>query len=179
MTRKLFSLVLTLLILFPATGSAQLGSTQEKAANPPTAEIEYRVIVASESGASESRQEKIDPRLSDLEGELKRLFRFNRYRLVKVQKDQIKLGQTKRTTVAGNLSLTTEWKSYSQKRLTLGLRLDRLKKGSLRGGTKLIGTTITMRPGAIFLLGGARYEEGYVILAIKVLRVAPVGRSSQ
>ena len=117
-------------------------------------QVRMRVIQALNVGQS------IDPSLKELHDELKTLFNFTSYRLVRDENLNLSLNQPFRIPVHKGktfieITLVGQHKNVAE----LRIRVD-------REGTDILNTQVRLSPGRTVLVGGPKHGEGVIIYAV-------------
>jgi len=113
-----------------------------------------RVIRASSSG------QEIDPSLKELHNELKTLFSFTSYRLLREENLTLSLNQP--------VSITAREGKILWEATLLGLHrgVAEVKIRVLREGKETLNTQVRLSPGRTVLIGGPRVRDGVIIYAL-------------
>ena len=117
--------------------------------------IEVRVgaVLASNSG------QEIDPRLVSMNRQLRALFPYTSYRLVKESHRQVMCGGKIGFDIPGGRYLLVMPKGIKNERVSLRVML-------IEGTRPVVDTALTLRNHATFLVGGPRHEHGVLIITI-------------
>ena len=108
--------------------------------------------------ASNDRQYE-DPQLRGIITELKTVFRFTSYRLLKQNRLALSQGQTGRVNLPGNRILSVTPTGSRGNRTQMGLRINKKQR-------QIFETQIELLKGGTLTVGGPRYENGYLLLNI-------------
>ena len=117
-------------------------------------QVRMRVIQASNVGQS------IDPSLKELHDELKTLFSFTSYRLLREENLNLSIDQPFSISVhKGKTSLETTLVGQHKNVAELRMRVN-------REGTDILNTQVRLSPGRTVLVGGPKHGEGVIIYAL-------------
>jgi hypothetical protein len=104
---------------------------------------------------------EVDPRLKDIENDLRRLFRFSSYKLAAQKNSTLSPGSTQTLKLNAQFVLVLTLKSHSSSQSTMAVQLQWNKK-------PIINTTARMNKGANLILGGPPDPSGGAwMLALK------------
>jgi hypothetical protein len=117
-------------------------------------EVRMRVIQALNVG------QNIDPSLKELHDELKTLFSFTSYRLLREENLNLSLNQPVSISVHGGktlleITLVGEHKNLIELRIRVN-----------REGKDILNTQVRLSPGRTVLVGGPKHGEGVIIYAL-------------
>lgn len=117
-------------------------------------QVRMRVIQALNVGQS------IDPSLKELYDELKTLFNFTSYRLMRDENLNLSLNQPFRIPVhQGKTFIETTLVGQHKNVTELRIRVN-------REGTDILNTQVRLSPGRTVLIGGPKHGEGVIIYAV-------------
>jgi len=117
-------------------------------------QVRMRVIQALNVGQS------IDPSLKELHDELKTLFNFTSYRLMRDENLNLSLNQPFRIPVhKGKTFIETTLVGQHKNVAELRIRVN-------REGTDILNTQVRLSPGRTVLIGGPKHDEGVIIYAV-------------
>jgi hypothetical protein len=120
-----------------------------------SARVLARLIQAS------NQKGEVDPRLKDIENDLRRLFRFSSYKLAAQKNSTLSPGSTQTLKLNAQFVLVLTLKSHSSSQSTMAVQLQWNKK-------PIINTTARMNKGANLILGGPPDPSGGAwMLALK------------
>ena len=112
--------------------------------------IEVRTVLAS------NQSDHVDPNLAELAGELKSVFRYSSYTLLKHDRMRITVGKTQHTALPGGRQMTIRPIRTSGNRLEMELSI-------LKGKRSVFQTRIELRNNSSITVGGPRYKKGYLL----------------
>jgi hypothetical protein len=117
-------------------------------------QVRMRVVQASNVGQS------IDPPLKELHNELKTLFNFTSYRLMRDENLNLSLNQPFRIPVhKGKTFIETTLVGQHKNVAELRIRVNREE-------TDILNTQVRLSPGRTVLIGGPKHGEGVIIYAL-------------
>ena len=116
-------------------------------------DIEVKTVLASSEGNT------LDPRLSEMAGELKNLFRYTSYRLLGSNRLTLQPSQTGELTLPGNRRLQITHRGIRDQRVELRLKMFKNRKS-------VFETNIRQNNRSSLIVGGPRYENGYLLFSI-------------
>jgi len=142
--KRVVALIVFFSLLFILFTSVAFGQVQ----------IRLRVIQALNVGQS------IDPSLKELHDELKTLFSFTSYRLMRDENLNLSLNQPFRIPVhKGKTFIETTLVGQHKNVAELRIRVN-------REGTDILNTQVRLSPGRTILVGGPKHGEGVIIYAL-------------
>ena len=115
-------------------------------------QVKIGAILASNQG------EEFDARLAPLEKQLK-LMKYRSYRLLKEESQKVQRKGNATFDIPGGRSLVVTPQESGTKQLALRVHLQ-------QGGKPLIDTTVRLKSGGNFLLGGPPHEGGALVISI-------------
>jgi hypothetical protein len=128
------------------------------AAEPARPQGEGKVQVTIGTILASNQSNEFDPRLAKLQNQLK-VFKYRSYRLIREDTQRPGWNEEAAFEIAGGRSLLVMPQEKSGNQLALKVRL-------LAGEKPLLDTTVKLREGGNFLLGGPPHEGGVLILSI-------------
>ncbi|PIV21161.1 MAG: hypothetical protein COZ69_12105 [Deltaproteobacteria bacterium CG_4_8_14_3_um_filter_45_9] len=142
--KRVFPLIAFFSLLFLFLTSVAFGQAQTR----------LRVIRASNVGQS------IDPPLKELHNELKTLFNFTSYRLLRDENLSLSLNQP--------VSISAREGRIIMEIILVGLHKNvaELRIRVNREGTEILNTQVRLSPGRTVLIGGPKLREGVIIYAL-------------
>jgi hypothetical protein len=116
-------------------------------------QTQFRVIRASNVGQG------VDPSLKELHNELKTLFNFTSYRLLRDENLNLSLNQS--------VSISARERRIIMEITLMGLHKNvaELRIRVNREGTEILNTQVRLSPGRTVLIGGPKVREGVIIYA--------------
>lgn len=132
-----------------ARGEAQVGA-------PPTTDaVEVRIdtVLASSVGA------RFDPALAPLRRPFTQLFPYSSYHLIQGERRVMPWRHEERFLLPGGRYLVVTPRGVSGDRVSLGVML-------FQGARPLVNTVLSLKNRGVFLVGGPRYRDGVLIIAI-------------
>ena len=135
-------LLAVLLVALPAFGQAV-----------PPVSIEVKTVLAS------SEESYLDPQLSEMARELQELFRYTSYRLLGRNRLALQPRQTGNVDLPGNRQLQITYQGISSRRIELLLKMFKNRKN-------VFETSIRLNNRSSLIVGGPRYESGYLLFNI-------------
>jgi hypothetical protein len=102
---------------------------------------------------------EFDPRLVALRRQLRTLFPYSSYRLVKEERQRVAAGGRVGFDIPGGRYLLVMPKGLKNERVSLRVML-------IEGTRAVVDTGLTLRNHARFLVGGPRHQEGVLIISI-------------
>ena len=139
---NIFRLLGVLFILLPLSGWAA----------PPVA-IEVKTVLAA------SGETYLDPRLSEMARELQGLFRYTSYRLLGSDRLTLQPRQTGSVALPGNRRLQITYQGVESRRVELLLKM-------FKNRNSVFETSIRLNNRSSIIVGGPRYEKGYLLFNI-------------
>ena len=115
--------------------------------------IAVRTILASQNS------QHIDPRLKNLVGELRSVFRYTSYRLLGENRVRLRMNQTGTISLPGNRILKTTPTRIRGNRAELHLII-------VKGNRQIFQTTIQLLNRGSITLGGPKHKKGILLLNI-------------
>jgi len=117
-------------------------------------QTQLRVIRASNVGQG------VDPSLKELHNELKTLFNFTSYRLLRDENLNLSLNQpvsisARERRIIMEITLMGRHKNVAELRIRVN-----------REGTEILNTQVRLSPGRTVLVGGPKHGEGVIIYAL-------------
>lgn len=131
-----------LLALLPVSGRAA-----------PPVSIEVKTVLAA------SGETYLDPRLSEMAGELRGLFRYTSYRLLGTDRLTLQPRQTGSVALPGDRRLQITHQGADSSRVELLLKM-------FKNRDKVFETSIRLNNRSSIIVGGPRYEKGYLLFNI-------------
>ncbi|MBI1813546.1 MAG: hypothetical protein HYR72_01065 [Deltaproteobacteria bacterium] len=116
-------------------------------------EVHIGAVLASNSG------QEFDPRLVALHRQLRTLFPYSSYRLVKEDQKVVAAGGKIGFEIPGGRYLLVMPKALKNERVSMRVML-------IQGTRPVVDTVITLRNRATLLVGGPRHKEGVLIISI-------------
>ncbi len=131
-------------------------------AEPCDRQIEIRVncVLAADTNRG------LDEQLRPMGGQLRRLFRYSTYRLVSHQVDHASCGDGKAFTLPGGRVLHVDPQDVHDNTIRMELVL-------FQGERPVMTTDVKLLNHGLLIIGGARYEEGMLIISIEADVPAP------
>jgi hypothetical protein len=128
------------------------------AAEPAGGQGQGKVQVTIGTILASNQSNEFDPRLAKLQNQLK-VFKYKSYRLIREDTRRPGWNEDAAFEIPGGRSLLARPQEKSGNQLALKVRL-------LAGEKPLLDTTVKLREGGNFLLGGPAHEGGVLILSI-------------
>lgn len=148
MGTRTVSLIALLVILSAAPAVPVLGGERVR--------VEVEIIYASNQPRPTQRS------LSGLRSQLQSTFNFASYHLLEKRAMELSRGRAGRVSIPGGKHLSVELEEVSQERAKLMIKIsDRRREPD--------STMISMSPGQTVLLGGYKYRDGSLIIAIRAV----------
>jgi hypothetical protein len=129
-----------------------------RAAEPARPQGEGKVQVTIGTILASNQSSEFDPKLAKLQNQLK-VFKYRSYRLLREDTQRPGWNQEAVFEIPGGRSLLVRPQEKSGNQLALKVRLLEREK-------PLLDTTVKLRDGGNFLLGGPAHEGGVLILSI-------------
>ncbi len=139
---KVFVILGILLALLPASGWAA-----------PPVSIEVKTVLAA------TGENYLDPRLSEMARELQGLFRYTSYRLLGSDRLTLQPRQTGNVSLPGNRRLQITYQGVENRRVELLLKM-------YKNRNSVFETSIRLNNRSSIIVGGPRYEKGYLLFNI-------------
>jgi hypothetical protein len=139
---RLFSLILILV-------AGWIGAAEK---NPQSVQVRIRTILAG------SKSDEFDPKLKDMERQLKPL-KYRSYRSLKDDTQSVPWQGTGSFDIPGGRSLTVAPQEFQNNRVSLKVRLT-------EGAKPELDTTVGIQNKGNFILGGPPHEGGTLVLSI-------------
>jgi hypothetical protein len=136
---SLFVALVVLLGLLPIPGWAA-----------PPVSIEVKTVLAA------SGESYLDPQLSEMAGELQGLFRYTSYRLLGKDRLTLQPRQTGSVALPGNRRLQITYQGVDNQRVELLLKM-------FKNSSSVFETNIRLNNRSSIIVGGPRYEKGYLL----------------
>jgi hypothetical protein len=140
----LFNYLIIILVAADPTGAAE---------NPSqTVRVKIGTILAN------NQNDEIDPKLNAVKNQLK-VMKYRSYRLLKEEIQNVPWQGNAAFDVPGGRSLVVTPQEFRNKQLALKVRLQ-------QGDKPVVDTTVRLKNGGNFLLGGPPHEGGALVLSI-------------
>jgi hypothetical protein len=146
-----------ILIFALATPSLAAGGPCDKAI-----EIRVNCVLAADTNGG------LDERLRPMGRQLQRLFHYSTYRLVSHQVENAKCGEGKAFSLPGGRVLHVDPQTVQDNAIKMQLML-------FKGERPVMTTDIKLLNHGLLIIGGARYEEGMLIISIEANAPAMAG----
>ncbi|MBI4519115.1 MAG: hypothetical protein HY699_25270 [Deltaproteobacteria bacterium] len=118
-----------------------------------TIEVRIGAVLASNSG------QEMDPRLVAMHRQLRSLFPYSSYHLVKEKRQRVATGGKVGFEIPGGRYLLVIPKVLKNERVSMRVML-------IEGTRSVVDTALTLRNHGTFLVGGPRHEQGVLIISI-------------
>jgi hypothetical protein len=142
-------LLIASLALAPAAGDAG-----ETLATPDDGvEVRIDTVLASNVGKA------FDPALAPLKRPFRGLFPYSSYRLIQAERRVMPWKREERFLLPGGRYLVIMPRGVHEDRVSLGVML-------IQGTRPLVNTVLTLKNRGVFLVGGPRFGDGVLIIAI-------------
>ena len=119
----------------------------------PNISVEVKTVLASSQGNF------LDPQLAQMAQELQSLFRYTSYRLLSRDRLNLQPGQTGKLSLPGNRTLHITYVDIQGRRVGLLLKM-------FKNQSNVFETNIQLNNRSSIIVGGPRYEEGYLLFNI-------------
>ncbi|MEO8602163.1 MAG: hypothetical protein ABI629_06275 [bacterium] len=141
--------VVASLAFVPSSGEAG------EALSTPDDGVEVRIdtVLASNSGKT------FDPALARLKRPFRGLFPYSSYRLIQGERRVMQWRHEEQFLLPGGRYLVVVPRGVQGDRVSLGVML-------IQGSRPLVNTVLTLKNRGVFLVGGPRYGDGVLIIAI-------------
>jgi hypothetical protein len=139
----LFSYLMILIAAYP-TGAAENQSQ--------TVRVKIGTILAN------NQNDEIDPKLNAMKNQLK-VMKYRSYRLLKEETQNVPWQGNAAFDIPGGRSLVVTPQEFRNQQLVLKVRLQ-------QGDKPVVDTTVRLKDGGNFLLGGPPHEGGALVLSI-------------
>jgi hypothetical protein len=140
----LFNYLIVILVAADPTGAAE---------NPSqTVRVKIGTILAN------NQNDEIDPKLNAVKNQLK-VMKYRSYRLLKEETQNVPWQGNAAFDIPGGRSLVVTPQEFRNKQLALKVRLQ-------QGDKPVVDTTVRLKNGGNFLLGGPPHEGGALVLSI-------------
>ena len=142
-----------ILKIFLCLAAATVLLTGQEALAKGKVATHVRVIIAA------TGKPHVDPSLRNLGDELKSVFRYNSYRLLKERYMDLGFGETGRMHLPGNRTLEIIPNEIKSGRIRFNIKMN-------KAGKRTFGTDIRLKNGSSITIGGPRLQKGYLLLNI-------------
>ncbi len=139
---KVLVILGVLFVLLPVSGWAA-----------PPVSIEVKTVLAA------TGENYLDPRLSEMARELQGLFRYTSYRLLGSDRLTLQPRQTGNVALPGNRRLQITYQGVENRRVELLLKM-------YKNRNSVFETSIRLNNRSSLIVGGPRYEKGYLLFNI-------------
>jgi RNA polymerase sigma-70 factor, ECF subfamily len=124
--------------------------------------VRFSVVVLVAGDAEVDLGARPPEELQYLIPKLRRLFRYQQYRLVQQYRAQVPIGGVQRWPVAGDRTLEIAPEGMTESSTRMQLRLQ-------RGNVTEVTTSMQAAPGAPAVIGGPRHDGGVLILVVRTV----------
>jgi hypothetical protein len=144
-----------LLLILASLVLAPNGSDAGDTLATPEDGVEVRIDTVWASNAGKA----FDPALAPLKRPFHGLFPYSSYRLIQGERRVMPWKREERFLLPGGRYLVILPRGVQDDRLSLGVML-------IQGSRPLVNTILTLKNRGVFLVGGPRYNDGVLIIAI-------------
>jgi hypothetical protein len=147
--------VRAVLLLVASLALAPAGGDAEETLATPDDGVEVRIdtVLASNVGKT------FDPALAPLKRPFRSLFPYSSYRLIQGERRVMPWKREEQFLLPGGRYLVVIPRGIHEDRVSLGVML-------IQGTRPLVNTVLTLKNRGVFLVGGPRYGDGVLIIAI-------------
>ncbi len=139
---------------------AQAQQRQPTRNQPTKAPVPNRVGVEVMVVHATQKETKVDPRLKNIMRQL-RFTNFKGFKLLQEQDTVLTDGNDTTISIAGGRKLKVRLLSHNASQAKLQIRM-------MKDGSKILDTTVSIKRGMAFLIGGPNFQGGKLILPITV-----------
>ena len=143
------------LLCIASLAFAARGAAEDLALATPDDGVEVRIDTVLASSARKG----FDPALARLKRPFTQLFPYSSYRLVQGERRMMPWRRSEQFLLPGGRYLVVTPRGISGDRVSLGIML-------IQGSRPLVNTVLSLKNRGVFLVGGPRYQDGVLIIAI-------------